>query len=60
MTNRLRIFIVAVTILVCVGADQVTKEIVNNHLHGKKAVYLAGGMVKLDYTVNKGAEFSFE
>lgn len=60
MSNRLRILMVVLTVLVCIGADQITKEMVRSHLSRTKSFAVAGGMVKLDYNENKGAEFSFE
>ncbi len=60
MTNRKRIFLVLFTILMCIGADQITKEIAKSRLPRTKPLAFAGTMLKLDYTLNKGAVFVFE
>ena len=60
MTNRKRIFLVLFTIFLCVGADQIAKEIVKSRLPRARPLTFAGTMLKLDYSENKGAVFSFE
>ena len=60
MTNKKRIFLVLFSLILCIGADQVTKEIARSLLPRTKPLSVAGGVLKLDYTENKGAVFSFE
>ncbi len=60
MANRTRVFLVLFTIVLCVGADQISKEFVKSHLPKTKPMHFASGMLKLDYSENKGGVFSFE
>lgn len=60
MTSRTRIFLVAFTIVLAIGADQISKDIARTHLSKTKAVSVADGALRFDYSENKGAVFSFE
>ena len=60
MAKRKRIFVVLFTLLLSIGCDQITKDIVKSHLPKTKVLHVAGKMLSLDYHENKGAEFSFE
>ncbi len=46
--------------ILCIGIDQITKEIVGSHLPRTKPLTLARGILRLDYTENKGAVFAPE
>ncbi len=59
MINQKRIFLVLFTLILCIGSDQVTKEIIRLHLSRTKPLVLMTG-ISLDYVENKGAVFSFE
>lgn len=52
--------LVLLTVILCVGCDQVAKELARSHLPKTKALSFAGDMVRLDYTENRGAVLSFE
>ena len=60
MRMRKRIFLVLFTLILCIAADQATKELARSHLPRAKMLSVAGGALKLDYYENKGAVFSFE
>jgi signal peptidase II len=60
MTRRKRILLVLLLVVVCVGCDQVTKEIARSHLPKTKTLSYAGDMLRLDYTENRGGVLSFE
>jgi lipoprotein signal peptidase len=60
MTTRKRVFVVLFSLLVCIAADQATKEFARSHLPRTKILSVAGGLLKFDYYENKGAVFSFE
>jgi signal peptidase II len=60
MTTRNRIVLVLFVITVCVGIDQITKEIAQSHLPRSKVLSLASDALRLDYTENRGAVLSFE
>ncbi len=60
MANRKRILLVLFTILLCIGADQITKDLVKSHLPRTRPLAFAGAALKLDYSENKGAVFAFE
>lgn len=53
-------FLVLVTILLCVACDQMTKELAKSHLPKTKVMSFAGDTLRLDYTENRGAVLSFE
>ena len=59
-TPRERIMLVILIIMLCVGCDQLTKEIAKSHLPRTKALSVAGDALRLDYTENRGAVLSFE
>jgi lipoprotein signal peptidase len=52
--------LVLFTLLLCIGADQITKEIVKSHLPKTKVLHFAGKILNFDYHLNRDAEFSFE
>jgi signal peptidase II len=60
MTKRKRMVMVLLTIILCVGCDQVAKEMAKSHLPKTKVLSFAGDVVRLDYTENRGAVLSFE
>jgi lipoprotein signal peptidase len=60
MKARKNIFLILFTIILCVGCDQITKDIVKSHLPGTKRWTFAGGMLSLDYVENKGGVFALE
>lgn len=60
MPSRKRVLLVAFTLLFCIGCDQATKHLVRNYLPRNKVVTLAGSPLKLHYSENKEASFSFE
>ncbi len=60
MEKGKRAFLVLLTLVVCIMSDQLSKDLVKSHLPRKKPLVIAGGMLKLDYSENKGAVFSFE
>ncbi len=60
MESRKKIFLILLTIMLCVGCDQITKEIVKSHLPRTKPLTLVKGMLSLDYVENKGGVFAFE
>ncbi len=60
MAHTKRIFLVVFILILSIASDQITKEIARSHLPRTKVYSVAGGMLKLDYTENKGAVFSFE
>jgi len=60
MKSKKRILLVLFTIILCIGTDQITKEIVRSHLPRTKPLTLVEGMLRLDYIENKGAVFAFE
>jgi signal peptidase II len=55
-----RIILVLFTLILCIGSDQITKEIAGSHLPGMKPLALVRGMLRLDYVENKGAVFAPE
>jgi len=60
MKSQKKILLVLFTIILCIGSDQITKEIVRSHLPGTKPLTLVRGMLRLDYIENKGAVFALE
>ncbi len=60
MEKGRRAFLVLFTIIVCIMCDQLSKDLVKSHLPRKKPLVVAGGVLKLDYSENKGGVFSVE
>lgn len=60
MIRQKKIFLVLFTLLMTIGCDQITKDMVKSHLPKTKVVHVAGSVLSFDYHENKGAEFSFE
>jgi lipoprotein signal peptidase len=60
MKSQKRIFLVFFIIILCIGADQLTKQIVRSDLPRTKRLTLVKGMLSLDYVENKGGVFAFE
>lgn len=60
MSKGKRVALVLVTIILCVGCDQVAKDLARSHLPKSRVLSFAGDMVRLDYTENRGAVLSFE
>ncbi len=42
----------------CIGCDRMSKETAREHLRGLDAVYLLGGLIRVEYTENSGGMFS--
>jgi signal peptidase II len=60
MAKRKRIILILLTILSCVGCDQITKTIAQTHLPRTRSFSFADDTLRLDYAENKGAVLSFE
>jgi len=60
MKSKNKIFLIVLTIILCVGADQFTKEIIRSNLPRTKPLTLVQGMLSLDYVENKGGVFALE
>ena len=60
MVRWKKIIVVTVTIVACVGCDQVTKLIAKTHLPRTRSVSFASDTLRLDYAENKGAILTFE
>jgi signal peptidase II len=60
MTGWKRALLVLLTIISCVGCDQITKSMAKSHLPKNKILYFAGGTLKLDYAENVGGVLTFE
>lgn len=60
MMKRKRMVLVLLALILSIGCDQITKDIVKTHLPKTTVVHVAGSMLSLDYHENEGAEFSFE
>ncbi len=60
MEKGRRAFLVLFAIIACILCDQLSKDLVKSHLPRKKPLVIAAGVLKLDYSENKGAVFSFE
>ncbi len=60
MKKKKRIFLIFFIIILCIGADRLTKQIVRSDLPGTKPLTLVKGMLTLDYVENKGGVFAFE
>ncbi len=56
----MRIFLIFFIIILCIGADRLTKEIVRSDLPRTKPLTLVQGMLSLDYVENKGGVFALE
>lgn len=56
----MRIFLILFIIILCIGADRLTKEIVRSDLPRTKPLTLVQGMLSLDYVENKGGVFALE
>ena len=52
--------LVLLTISLCVGSDQFTKELARSHLPKTKTLSFAGDALRLDYAENRGGILSFE
>jgi signal peptidase II len=51
----MHIIIVVITLLSCVGCDQLTKVVVRENLSQHKNMSFAGGTLRIQYAENKGA-----
>ena len=60
MKSSKKILLILFTIILCTGIDQFTKQIVKSHLPRTKLLTLAGGMLTLNYSENKGGVFALE
>jgi lipoprotein signal peptidase len=60
MKSQKRIFLIFCIVILCIGADRLTKEIVRSDLPRTKPLTLVKGMLSLDYVENKGGVFAFE
>ena len=60
MKSRNRILLAVLIMVLCVGADQLTKEIIRSNLPKTKPLTLVNGMLSLDYVENKGGVFALE
>jgi signal peptidase II len=60
MKSQKRIFLIFFMIILSIGADRLTKEIVRSDLPGTKPLTLLKGMLTLDYVENKGGVFTLE
>jgi lipoprotein signal peptidase len=60
MKNQKRIFLIFFIIILSIGADRLTKEIVRSDLPRTKPLTLVQGMLSLDYVENKGGVFALE
>ena len=60
MKSQKRIFLIFLIIILCIGADRLTKDIVRSDLQRTKPLTLVKGMLSLDYVENKGGVFALE
>jgi len=60
MKSQKRIFLIFFIIILCIGVDQLTKEIVRSDLPRTKPLTLVEGILSLDYVENKGGVFALE
>ena len=60
MKSQKRIFLVFFIIILCIGADQLTKQIVRSDLPRTKRLTFVKEMLSLDYVENKGGVFALE
>ncbi len=60
MKSQERIFLIFFIVILCIGADRLTKEIVRSDLPRTQPLTLVKGMLSLDYVENKGGVFAFE
>jgi len=60
MKSKNRILLIVLMIAICVGADQLTKEIIRSNLPRTKSLTLVKGMLSFDYVENKGGVFALE
>ena len=60
MKSQKRIFLIFFVIILCIGADRLTKEIVRSDLPRTKPLTLVAGILSLDYVENKGGVFALE
>jgi signal peptidase II len=60
MTSGKRTLFIFLIILLCICADQLTKQIVRTDLPKTRPIVLVKGVLKLDYTDNRGGVFIFE
>lgn len=60
MTSGKRVLLVLCTLSLCIGADQLTKWLARSYLSAAKPLAVAGGLLRLDFSVNRNAEFAFE
>ncbi len=60
MKRAKRVLFAYMIILLCIGADQLTKQIVRVDMPKTKSIVLITGVLKLDYADNRGGVFAFE
>lgn len=60
MKSAKKILFVYLIIILCIGADQLTKQIVRSDLPKTKSIVLVKGILNLDYADNRGGVFAFE
>lgn len=58
MTRLIRIIVIAVTLLSCVGCDQATKAVAREYLPRNEVVSYAGDTFRLQFAENRGAFLS--
>ncbi len=59
MAGRMRIVVIALTLLLCVGCDQATKSVAKEYLPRNHVLSFAHDTFRLHYTENAGAFLSF-
>ncbi|MHC1728449.1 MAG: hypothetical protein AB9866_21015 [Syntrophobacteraceae bacterium] len=52
--------LVLFTLILCIGIDQLSKALARSYLSAARPLSVAGGVLKLNFSVNKSAEFAFE
>lgn len=55
MARFIHIIVVAITLLSCIGCDQITKAAAKEYLPRHQVISLADDTVRLEYTENRGA-----
>lgn len=55
-----KILFILFTIVLCIGCDQITKDMVKAHLPRTRPLVLMKGVLSLDYVENKGGVFALE
>ena len=58
MNTGKKTLLILITILCCVGCDQVSKNSAHEHLQGQPSIGYLGGLFNLTYTENTGAMLS--